>query len=96
MNKRRAKKIIKAVAEDIFYDAYVMNFMLDDKHEEELANLMAGIIDWRNDNIKKLSHIDGKNDPKLVKAYFRSVNAKAKKEINKIASRLSELSEEIK
>lgn len=95
MNKRTAKKIIKAVTEDVFYDAYILSLMLDEKHQDDLAKIMTRIIDWKEENIKKLSHIDGKNDPKLVKGYFRKVNEKAKTEINEIAQKLAELSKEV-
>lgn len=70
---RELKKDINFLASELVTEAYVKQILKDDVDNDQLAQVLVKAMVFRNELIKRANHPDGKDNPKLVKAYFTSL-----------------------
>ena len=67
---------------------HIQVFILDNK-TDELSALIAEAVEFRNDLIARVNNPDGKDNPKIVKAYYKSVEKDLITGVDKFFDRLS-------
>jgi len=70
---RELKKDIHFLTSEIFAECFVKQFIKEDVEKEKLAQLMVDAVNMKNEFVARTNHYDAKENPKLVKAYFRSL-----------------------
>ena len=70
---RNLKKDIQYLTSEIFTECYVKQFVKDDVDKEKLAGIMVEAIKYRNEFIARTNHYNGKENPKVVKDYFKKL-----------------------
>ncbi|MGM0376783.1 MAG: hypothetical protein ACQEQ0_08405 [Bacteroidota bacterium] len=85
------KKEINAVTSDIITEAYVRKMLFDGVTEENFKNVVNKAVELRNNLIYKANHPDGKDDPKLVKTYFRKVREDMEAKFRELAEEVNQL-----
>ena len=85
------KKEINTVTSDIITEAYVRKMLFDGVSEENFKDVVKKAIDLRNELIAKVNHPDGKDDSKLVKAYFRKVREHMETKFRELAEEVNQL-----
>jgi hypothetical protein len=70
---RELKKDINFLASELVTEAYVKQLLKEDADNEKIAQVMVDAIEFRNELVKRANHPDGKDNPKLVKAYYQKL-----------------------
>jgi len=70
---RDLKKDIHFLTSEIFTESYVKGLIKEDVDKEKLAEIMVDAIKNRDEFIARTNHYDAKNNPKLVKEYFKKL-----------------------
>jgi hypothetical protein len=70
---RELKKDIHFLTTEILAESYVKQIVKEDVDKEKLAEVMVDAVKFRNEFIARANHYDGRDNPKLVKDYFRKL-----------------------
>ncbi len=87
-SKRKLKKGFIALATELFNEALLFRAFTKVEEAEPLEQVMDELLIWTDDTIRRIAHPDGKDDPKLVKAYYSKLR-------NDIEERAVAFSEEL-
>lgn len=90
-NKRILKKRISNVAGELFSEALVCKLCIPGVDQEKVDALMARVLDMQDNFILRAGHTDGKDNPCVVKAYYRKLWEDFGKEVEAIASEIEKL-----
>lgn len=85
-SKRRLKKDVVALAAALFDEALLFRAFASGEQVDELEALMDDIMVWTDDTIRRVARPDGKDNPKLVRAYY----TKLRRDINETAQKFDE------
>lgn len=92
MAKRRIlKKSICQVTGELFSEALVCKLFIPGTDQEKAEAVMARILNMQDDFIRRTGHPDGKDNPTLVKEYYRKLKVDLQTEVDAIAAQISEL-----
>ncbi len=80
---RSLKKDINFLASELVTQAY-MNQILFKESDEKLAKDVISALDFRSNLLSKVNHVDGKDNPKLVKKYFSNLRKEMISEFDKL------------
>ena len=92
-NKRILKKEISCTAGSLFSEALFCALYIPGTDREKADKLMARILDMQDDFIRRVGKTDGKENPAIVKSYYKKLKAELQAEINDIAKAISELNQ---
>jgi hypothetical protein len=88
---RELKKDIDYLIYEVISDCFVFSGLHPDIKSEELSAIISDAVDLRNDLIARVNNPDGKDNPKIVKAYYKSVGKDLLSGADNLFSRLSDL-----
>lgn len=89
---RELKKDIDFLVFEVISDCFVYSNLHPDNKTDELTALINDSVELRNDLIARVNNPDGKDNPKIVKAYYKSVSKDLMLGVDKLFERLSEIS----
>ena len=95
-SKRDLKKDIDYLVFELLSDCFIYSDMHPGEKTEELAAIIADAVDFRNDLIARVNNPDGKDNPKIVKSYYRKVSQDLLTGVDKLFTRLSDLTVQAK
>lgn len=88
---RELKKDIDYLVFEVISDCFVFSGVNPDNKSEELSVLISDAVNFRNDLIARVNNPDGKDNPKIIKAYYKTVQKDLLEGVDKLFTRLSEL-----
>jgi hypothetical protein len=89
---RELKKDIDYLVFEVISDCFTYSNIHSDNKSDELSTLISDAVEFRNDLIARVNNPDGKDNPKIVKAYYKSVEKDLLTGVDKLFERLSALS----
>lgn len=89
---RELKKDIDYLIYEVISDCFVYSNIHPDNKSDELSALMSEAVEFRNDLIARVNNPDGKDNPKIVKAYYKSVEKDLLTGVDDLFERLSAIS----
>jgi hypothetical protein len=89
---RELKKDIDFLVFEVISDCFVYSNLHPDNNTGELENLISDAVALRNDLIARVNHPDGKDNPKIVKAYYQSISKDLLSGVDNLFERLSAIS----
>ena len=89
---RELKKDIDYLVFEVISDCFVYSNVHPDNKTDELTALISDAVEFRNDLIARVNNPDGKDNPKIVKAYYKAVQKDLLSGVNKLFERLSSIS----
>jgi hypothetical protein len=89
---RELKKDIDFLVFEVISDCFVYSNIHPDNKSDELSTLISDAAEFRNDLIARVNNPDGKDNPKIVKAYYKTVEKDLLTGVDKLFERLSALS----
>jgi hypothetical protein len=89
---RELKKDIDFLVFEVISDCFVYSNRHPDNRSEELTALISEAVELRNDLIARVNNPDGKDNPKIVKAYYKSVAKDLMLGVDKLFEKLSAIS----
>jgi hypothetical protein len=89
---RELKKDIDYLIFEVISDCFVYSNIHPDNKTDELSAVISDAVEFRNDLIARVNNPDGKDNPKIVKAYYKAVGKDLLEGVDKLFERLSALS----
>jgi len=89
---RELKKDIDYLIFEVISDCFVYSNIHPDNKTDELTTLISDAVEFRNDLIARVNNPDGKDNHKIVKAYYKAVAKDLLVGVDKLFERLSEIS----
>ena len=89
---RSLKKDIDYLVFEVISDCFVYSNVNPDNKSEELSAIISDAVNFRNDLIARVNNPDGKDNPKILKGYYKSVAKDLLTGVDKLFTRLSSLS----
>jgi hypothetical protein len=89
---RELKKDIDYLIFEVISDCFVYSNVHPENKTDELTALISDAVEFRNELIARVNNPDGKDNPKIVKAYYKSVAKDLLSGVDKLFERLSALS----
>jgi hypothetical protein len=89
---RELKKDIDYLVFEVISDCFVYSNIHPDNKSDELSTLISDAVEFRNDLIARVNNPDGKDNPKIIKAYYKTVGKDLITGVDKLFERLSALS----
>lgn len=89
---RDLKKDIDYLLYEVISDCFTYSEVHSGQNTGKVSKIINDAVDLRNDLIARVNNPDGKDNPKLVKAYYKTVKKDLLSGADKLFSRLSNLS----
>ena len=89
---RTLKKDIDYLVFEVVSDCMVYSNLHPDNESDEVSVLISDAVEFRNDLIARVNNPDGKDNPKIVKSYYKTVEKDLITGVDKLFERLSNLS----
>jgi hypothetical protein len=89
---RDLKKDIDYLIYEVISDSFVYQGIHPEHKADEVTEIINDAVNLRNDLIARVNNPDGKDNPKIVRAYYQSVRKDLMEGVDKLFSRLSALS----
>ena len=93
---RELKKDIDFLVFEVISDCFVFSGLHPDNQSEELSAIITDAVSFRNDLIARVNNPDGKDNAKILKAYYKTVEKDLMTGVDKLFTRLSELPKKVK
>ncbi len=89
---RDLKKDIDYLIYEVISDCFVYQGIHPDKKTDEISAIINDAVSLRNDLIARVNNPDGKDNHKIVRAYYQSVRKDLMGGVDTLFTRLSALS----
>ncbi|MDR1552726.1 MAG: hypothetical protein LBS69_04600 [Prevotellaceae bacterium] len=89
-NLRNLKKDIEYLISEVLSDCYTVAYLYPDKKETAMEIIGDAVV-FRNKIFERTNKPDGKNDKKLVKVHYKSINKDLLTGVDEFFKRISEL-----
>jgi hypothetical protein len=90
---RDLKKNIDSLIFEVISDSFIYSRVHPDKKPDEVSTVINDAVNLRNDLIARVNNPDGMHNPKILKAYYRSVEKDLIEGADKLFKRLIALQE---
>ena len=90
-NKRLLKKEINYVIDELITDCIVCDAFVWGKECQKIDQRVGDLFAMKADFLSRVNKTDGKDNPKLVKNYYKSLVANLDKKIGEIIAELEKL-----
>jgi len=90
-SRKRLKKTIQFVSSELITDVYFRCLMTNKVNEERVDELVIEIVETSREFILRANRPTGKDNPQLVKAYFRKLYSDWQKAMEKIIAETEKL-----
>jgi len=90
-SRRKLKSTIKFVSSELITDIYFRCLMSKNVEEQKVAGLVENIMALNREYILRANRPNGKDNPKLVKAYFKKLFADWQVEMEKVIKEIEAL-----
>jgi hypothetical protein len=88
---RNLKKYIDYLVFEVISDCFTYS-EINTENQEEVSAIISDAVNLRNDLIARVNNPDGKDNPKILKAYFKVVEKDLLSGVDSLFDRLSALS----
>jgi hypothetical protein len=91
---RVLKKNIDALIFEVISDCFVFSGVNAEKKSDKVSTIITDAVNLRNDLLARVNNPDGKDNPKIVKAYYKKVENDLISGVDKLFKSLSSVSKE--
>ena len=93
---RGLKKDIDSLIFEVISDCFVFSGVHPDNETDEVSAIVTDAVNFRNDLIARVNNPDGKDNPKILKAYYKTLEKDLLSGVDKFFNRLSSLTKKKK
>lgn len=90
-SRRGFKKDLNYIYSDLLLDAFKTYSISEKKDEQKASALCKKITDSFTEFIKRSNHTDGKDNPKIVKAYYKKLWEEVLKDVMSLPNEIEGL-----
>ncbi len=88
---RGLKKDIDSLVFEVISDCFVFSGVHTEDESDEVSAIISDAVNLRNDLIARVNNPDGKDNPKILKSYYKAVENDLLSGVDKLFNRLSSL-----
>jgi len=85
------KKDISYLTEQLLLDSLEVSEVADESNKQKVLDIIIEIASFHNELIGRVNHPDGKDNPKLIKAYYSKIITDLLEGSDKIYEKLNKL-----
>lgn len=89
---RELKKDIDYLVFEVISDCFVYSSIHPEDKSDEVSTIISDAVEFRNDLIARVNNPDGKDNPKIIKTYYKTLEKDLMTGVDKLFTRLSSLS----
>jgi hypothetical protein len=89
---RELKKDIDFLVFEVISDCFAYSSIHPDDKSAEVSEIITDAVNFRNDLIARVNNPDGKDNPKILKAFYKTLEKDLLTGVDKLFDRLSVLS----
>ena len=89
---RELKKDVDYLVFEVLSDCFAYSEVHPEEKSDELSEIITDAVNLRNDLILRVNNPDGKDNPKILKAFYKSVEKDLSTGVDTLFNRLSSLS----
>lgn len=90
-SKRALKKEVVKLVAMLYDEAYLLRSLSVGDTVDKLDDFMDDLLVFTDDTLRRIQHPDGKDNAKLVKAYYRTLRRDIKEKIDLLDDRFAAL-----
>lgn len=90
-SRRKLKKTIQFISSELINEIYFRCLLSEKVDLNHVEKVSVAIIKTNDEFVLRANHPDGKNNPKLVKAYYKKLFADWQSEMEKIAVEIDKI-----
>jgi hypothetical protein len=91
-SKRDLKKDINYLVFEVISDCFAFAAIHPDKKTDKVDAIINDAVNLRNDLIARVNNPDGKDNPRIIRTYYQSINKDLLAGVDSLFERLSALS----
>jgi len=89
--KRMLKKYVGFFAGELFAETLLVSLLTPKSDQSKSEELMTRILDMQEEFIRRVNHIDAKDNKALVKEYYKKLKVDFQREVMAIAGEIEAL-----
>ncbi len=89
---RHLKREIEYVGADLFDAAFYLRGIVKPEHIKDVDLILNRILEWIDECILRAGHPDGKDNPQLVRAYYRNLRARMANQVDEMFAEMNKIS----
>jgi hypothetical protein len=89
---RQLKKDIDNQVFEIVSDCFTLSELHPENKSDEIGSIIEEAVSLRNDLIARINNPDGKDNPKIVRKYYQTIESDLESGVDKLCKQLSALS----
>lgn len=89
---RNLKKDIDYLVYEVLSDCFAFSEVHQDEKADELSEIITDAVNLRNDLIARVNNPDGKDNPRIIRSFYKSVASDLSSGVDNLFERLSSLS----
>ena len=90
-SRRKLKQTIQFVSSELITDIYFRCLMSKEIDDQKVDKIVIEIMDLNREFVLRVNRPDGKNNPKLVKTYFRKLFSDWQTAIEKVITKIEKI-----
>lgn len=90
-SKRKLKKTMQFISSELITNTFFKSLISPKDIAEKSDKLVAEIAEFTAEHIRRVNHGGGKDNPKVVKEYYRKLYADWNKGVEKMMEKIAEL-----
>ena len=94
-SRKNLKHAIHSEVEEMLFDLSILYSVAPEEREYTIEQLIMKVIDAERDFIARISHTDGKGEPKLVRNYYHKLREEYSHFVSEIEDEVSKLCDEL-
>lgn len=94
-SRKNLKKAINNIAEELFFESLCYSCQVPKEDVAQTTDILSQINNMQNEFLKRVNSTDGKENPKVVKQYYKKLKDDLNESISRIISQLNRLNDKI-
>ncbi len=90
-SKKVLKQEINAIAGELFFECLFCKLYISNTNSEKADAVLGKILTLQDEFLRRANHYDGKEDKKIVRNYFRKLNADLQNQLDEIVAEIEAL-----
>lgn len=91
-SRRNLKKDIDYMVFEVLADCFAYSEVHPDQKSDKITGIINDAVELRNDLIARVNNPEGKDNPKIIRAYYKAIEKDLNDGVDRLFERLSSLS----
>lgn len=94
-SRKNLKKAIHSEIEEMLFDLSILHTVAPEERQAEIEDIIIKVLDSESDFVARISHTDGRGEPKLVRSYYGNLREQYAQFAKEIEAEVEKLCNEL-